>query len=67
MTLTFTEEQVAMIRRAMCNESIKHLAKAFETAEELKALGRDDKYLVDMEMEQRDVCQKIIEMIDSAN
>ncbi len=65
MTVTFNEEQMQLIRQAMSNSQMKYLARAFKTEEELKELGREDRYLVDMEMEMHNKCTEIISIIDS--
>lgn len=64
-TLTLTEEQMMMIRHAMCDKAMKYLTKAFEVEEELKALGRTDKEAVEWEMKSREECHGIISIIDN--
>lgn len=64
ITLNLTEEQAMEIRRAMCNASMKALTKAFDTEEELRALGRTDRDMVDFYMGVREMDQQIIKMID---
>lgn len=66
MTLTFTDEQIDLIRSSMCNSAMKHLVKAFEIEEELKKLGRDDRDAVEWEMNTRETCHQVIEIIDKA-
>lgn len=66
MTLTFTDEQIDLIRSSMCNSAMKHLVKAFEIEDELKKLGRDDRDAVEWEMNIRAICHQVIEMIDNA-
>lgn len=63
-TITLTKEQMTLIRQAMSNSAIKYLSRAFETEAELKELGRDDRYLVELEMAQHDACNEIIKAID---
>ena len=66
MTLNLTEEQAMLIRQALCNSSTRALTRAFEAEDELKALGREDRYLVDMEMELHNEYKNLIDMIDEA-
>ncbi len=64
MTITLTEEQMMMVRQAMCNASMKYLTKAFETEDELKNLGRTGEEVFEYSLHNE--CQKIISIIDSA-
>lgn len=64
ITLTLTDDQLMIIRSAMCDKSIKLLAKAFETEEELKKLGREGEEI--WEFKQRERVHEIIELIDES-
>ena len=62
MTLTFTDEQIDLIRIAMCNSAMKHLIKAFEVEEELKKLGREGEE--NLEMNHHEQIIELIHRID---
>lgn len=61
-TMKLTEEQMMIIRHALCDKSLKLLSKAFETEDELKKLNRASEEV--WEYQQHDKVNEIINMID---
>lgn len=47
---TFTEDELMLIRQALCVSSTRYLMKGFDTEDELKRLGRAGERNYDMEI-----------------
>ena len=62
--MTLTKEEMRLMRSALCTASTKALSRAFKTQEELEELGRDDTYLVELEMRIHEMYQGMIKKLD---
>jgi hypothetical protein len=66
-TLTVSKNDLAIIRNALCDKSIRTLHKAFSVRDEELEKERDDNYLSAMFFEDREKIRSLIDKIDTIN